>query len=157
MSDSSRVYSARAKGLEIGEPEAIEEGAPKITKAELIQLILENSTETRVKTLTFRGYQFNIRYRKLSWQEQKRCATTATALVQEINPITGQNEAVARFRKDIYDRLALKEMIVESVVPFTDSLIENLDPELGVQLEEIIPDPFMTISNIDVIKKESEA
>lgn len=80
---------------------------------------------------------FTIRYRAMSWLDKSACVSKATELF-----LNDDGEPQSMFHIDIYLREALKKMLVDFPFPISDKVLNQLTPEIGVQLQEIIPAPL---------------
>lgn len=119
---------------------------------ELLQALLQADSSTDTLMLVVAGKSIPIVYKRMGWMAKSRCVSEATKFV----PSPGTPGGVTiHFAWDVYKKAALKEMVVSSPIPLTDTVIEKLGEEAGNQLELIIPDPFAVAAMVDAAKKES--
>ncbi len=80
---------------------------------------------------------FTLTYRTMSWLDKSACVALATELF-----LNADGKPQSMFHIDIYFREALKKMLVEFPWPVSDKVLNGLTPEIGTQLQAIIPAPL---------------
>ncbi len=104
-----------------------------------LQNLLSSSEPEQTKEIAVRGCKpFTIKYRAMSWLDKSACVAKSTEFF-----MNEANEPQTRFHINVYFREALKMMIVEfPPAPLSDKVLDGLSPEIGQQLQEIIPSPL---------------
>lgn len=110
----------------------------ELPEASLTDLLSSGEPEqTKEITVTDRK-PFTIRYRAMSWLDKSACVAKATEFF-----MNEEGAPQTMFHVNIYFREALKTMIVNfPPAPLSDKVLEGLTPEIGEQLQEIIPSPL---------------
>ena len=109
---------------------------------ELPQVGLEDviATIEPMKTveITVKGRQpYSISYRAMSWLDKSSSVAKATEFF-----MNDAGEPQTMFNVDVYFREALKIMLVDFPWPKSDKILNQLTPEVGLQLQDIIPAPL---------------
>ncbi len=101
--------------------------------------ILSSSEPEKTAEITVEGRKpFTIKYRAMSWLDKSACVAKATAFFMDDD---GQPQSL--FHIEIYFREALKMMLTDfPPAPVSDKVLDGLTPEIGMQLQEIIPSPL---------------
>lgn len=113
------------------------------TKQELpevgLQDLLSSGEPEQTKEITVTGRKpFTIKYRAMSWLDKSACVAKATEFF-----MNDEGAPQTMFHVNIYFREALKTMIVDfPPAPLSDKVLEGLTPEIGEQLQDIIPSPL---------------
>ena len=104
-----------------------------------LQDLLASAAPEQTKEITVKGCKpFTIRYRIMSWLDKSACVAKATEFYMNEE---GAPQTI--FHINLYFREALKAMIVDfPPAPVSDKVLEQLTPEIGQQLQDIIPSPL---------------
>lgn len=86
---------------------------------------------------------FTISYRTMSWLDKSACVAKATELF-----LNDAGQPQSMFNIDVYFREALKKMLVDFPFPISDKVLNGLKPEIGTQLQDIIPSPLGDDGNL---------
>lgn len=97
------------------------------------------SSSEPLKTLAIQvgEKEFTVSYRSLSWLDKSACVAQATEFF-----MNDKGEPQTMFNIDIYFREALKRILVDFPWPVADKILNDLTPEVGNQLQAIIPSPL---------------
>lgn len=115
------------------------------------QAMVAAAQHTYDKLVIWQGQEYHVRYKRLGFMNALRCISEARVIINN-NANGGVAEAV--FRDDIYMKMALKFMVVESPWMLSDLFLESMDDELGSQLTSIVPQPTSFVTGVDEGKKE---
>lgn len=113
----------------------------------LLEEILISSEPSQTLTVAVGDKSFDLTYRPLSWLDKSDCVARATEYQQDEN-----GEVQTMFHIDLYFEEALKRMITQSPWPMSHQVLRGLTPEVGQQLQAIIPSPM---GNAGPLGKES--
>ena len=113
-----------------------------MTKKDLPEVTLEDALSSgepiQSREITVEGRKpFTIRYRAMSWLDKSACVARATEFFMNEN-----DQPQTMFHIDVYFREALKRILVELPWPISDKILNQLTPEIGEQLQAIIPSPL---------------
>lgn len=103
-----------------------------------LEEVMVNSQPTQTLDITVgKDKGFTVVYRALSWLDKSSCVAKATEFF-----VNDAGEPQSMFHIDIYFREALKIMVVEWPYTMSDKVLDGLSPEVGLQLQTIIPRPL---------------
>jgi hypothetical protein len=107
-----------------------------------LEEILVSSEPLKTATIVVGEKSFEITYKSLSWLDKTSCVALATEYMP-VSDESGQVRDVKTvFHIDIYFEEALRRMIVKAPWPMSKQVLRNLTPEVGQQLEALIPSPL---------------
>lgn len=121
-----------------------------VAKAKIaaLQAMLEAGQELRELRVTIPGEeeQLLFHYRPLTWLQKSRVLSEATEYRPVTKLVNGQEQVTVTvvLHQDIYNKLALQLMLVDSPIPMTDKVLEGLPADIGAQFDPIIPPPMST-------------
>lgn len=95
------------------------------------------------------GKSFTVSYRNMSWLDKSACVAMATELF-----LNDDGKPQTMFHIEIYFREALKKLLVSFPWPVSDKILNGLKPNIGTQLQDIIPAPLG--ENPSNLSEESE-
>jgi len=113
-----------------------------MTKQELPEVgledVLSSGEPLQTTEITVAGRKpFSISYRAMSWLDKSACVAKATEFF-----MNDEGQPQTMFHVEIYFREALKKILVDFPWPVSDKILNQLTPEIGTQLQEIIPSPL---------------
>lgn len=106
--------------------------------------VVSSSEPLQTVEIKVKGRQpFTISYRAMSWLDKSSCVAKATELF-----MNDAGEPQSMFHVDVYFREALKLMLVDFPWPKSDKILNQLTPEVGLQLQAFIPPPLGDDANL---------
>lgn len=99
--------------------------------------VMSSSEPLKMLAIQVGEKEFTISYRSLSWLNKSACVAVATELF-----INNKGEPQTMFHIDIYFLEVLKKILVDFPWPVSDKILNDLTPEIGDQLQAIIPSPL---------------
>ena len=110
---------------------------PKEKEMPGLDEIMASSEPLQTKEIEVGEKAFTISYRAMSWLDKSACVAQATEFF-----LNDKGEPQTMFHIDVYFREALKKILVDFPWPVSDKILNDLTPEIGSQLQDIIPAPL---------------
>lgn len=97
--------------------------------------IIFSKSEPREETLTYKGIEFKLKTRELSWSERNQILSKSMVY---------EKDGVMSLNVDKYMKETLKKIIIEAPWGKTDEIFfTNINPTFGSMLEKLVPKSFV--------------